>query len=124
MSGDIKIIHRYFPREVEEVMVWWLWLVRPMRERIEAEIFGQTRRTSFVWPPSSPAGHKFTPDRLREGLKRVSMMYMGTAINIQSSRHLMIAMSRRYLQGKVAFRFDGEDEQGEIDEDQDNIIDQ
>ena len=29
MSGDIKIIHRYFPREVEELIVWWLWLVRP-----------------------------------------------------------------------------------------------
>ena len=61
MSGDIKIIHRYFSREVEEAMVWWLWLVRPMWERIEAEIFAQTWRSSFVWLASSPVGHTFTP---------------------------------------------------------------
>ena len=24
MSGDVKVIHRYLPREVEELVVWYL----------------------------------------------------------------------------------------------------
>lgn len=27
VSGDIKIIYRYLPREVGELVVWYLWLV-------------------------------------------------------------------------------------------------
>ena len=95
-----------------------------MRERIEAEIFEHSRQSSFVWPASSPASHRFTPDQFREGLKRVSMIHIGVSINIQSYRHVAIAISRRYLQGKAAFQYDAEDEQREIDEDHDDIIDQ
>jgi hypothetical protein len=29
VSGDVKIIHRYLPREVGELVVWYLWLVLP-----------------------------------------------------------------------------------------------
>ena len=90
-----KIIHRYFPREVEEVLVWWMWMVRPVRERIENEVFDRDRRSPFMWPSYSPAGHTFSPDRMREALKRVSMVHMGTSINIQSYRHIAIAISRR-----------------------------
>jgi hypothetical protein len=28
-SGNIKIIHRYLPREVGELLVYYLWLVLP-----------------------------------------------------------------------------------------------
>jgi hypothetical protein len=29
VSGDVKIIHQYLPREVSELVVWYLWLVLP-----------------------------------------------------------------------------------------------
>ena len=29
VSGDVKIIHQYLPREVGELVVWYLWLVLP-----------------------------------------------------------------------------------------------
>jgi hypothetical protein len=29
ITGDVKIIHRYLPREVGELLVWYLWLVQP-----------------------------------------------------------------------------------------------
>jgi hypothetical protein len=29
IMGDVKIIHRYLPREVGELLVWYLWLVQP-----------------------------------------------------------------------------------------------
>jgi hypothetical protein len=29
VSGDVKIIHRYLPREVGELLVYYIWLVLP-----------------------------------------------------------------------------------------------
>lgn len=34
-SNDVKIIHRYLPREVGELVVWYLWLVLPFVERLQ-----------------------------------------------------------------------------------------
>ncbi|KAG9375549.1 hypothetical protein A1F94_013871 [Pyrenophora tritici-repentis] len=36
VSGDVKIIHRYLPREVGELVVWYMWLVLPFQQRLEA----------------------------------------------------------------------------------------
>ena len=77
-----------------------------------------------MWLLYSPAGYTFSPDRMREVLKRVSIVYMGTSINIQLYRHIAIAISRQYLQGRSVFAFNEEDITGEIDEDHDDIIDQ
>lgn len=35
-SNDAKIIHRYLPRAVRELVVWYLWLVLPLVERLQA----------------------------------------------------------------------------------------
>jgi hypothetical protein len=39
-SGDVKIIHRYLPREVGELVVWYLWLVLPFQRQLEAMMCG------------------------------------------------------------------------------------
>lgn len=44
MSGDIKIIHRYLPREVGELMVWYLWLVLPFRCGLERRFRWKRRK--------------------------------------------------------------------------------
>lgn len=36
VTGDVKIIHRYLPREVGELVVWYLWLVLPFAQRMQA----------------------------------------------------------------------------------------
>lgn len=33
--GDVKIIHRYLPREVGELVVWYEWLVLPFVQRMQ-----------------------------------------------------------------------------------------
>jgi hypothetical protein len=43
-SNDTKVIHRYLPREVGELVVWYLWLVLPFVERLEAYV-KKVRRT-------------------------------------------------------------------------------
>jgi superfamily II DNA helicase RecQ len=124
MSGDVKIIHRYKPREVSELFVWSMWLAWSLRQWLEAEIYHRESRTSFIWPSHSPSGHTFTSERFREALKRAGMVYMGQALNIQTYRHLSIGMGRRYLQTKHGFEHDDEDHQGEVNEDEDDIIDE
>ena len=37
MSGDVKIIHRYLPREVGDILVKYLWLVLLFQARIEKQ---------------------------------------------------------------------------------------
>jgi hypothetical protein len=39
VSGDVKIIHRYLPRKVGELVVWYLWLVLPFQQRLEALVW-------------------------------------------------------------------------------------
>lgn len=34
-SNDVKVIHRYLPREVGELVVWYLWLVLPFVEKLQ-----------------------------------------------------------------------------------------
>ena len=34
-SGNIKIVHRYLPREVGELLVYYLWLVLPFWEKLQ-----------------------------------------------------------------------------------------
>jgi hypothetical protein len=35
-SNDIKLIHRYVPRAVGELIVWYMWLVLPFTEQLTA----------------------------------------------------------------------------------------
>ncbi|KAG9385482.1 RecQ Superfamily II DNA helicase [Pyrenophora tritici-repentis] len=76
VSGDVKIIHRYLPREVGELVVWYMWLVLPFQQRLEALVWEKEAVSSHMWP-ADPSGRKWTTDRLREALKRESRIAMG-----------------------------------------------
>lgn len=36
VKGDVKIIHRYLPLEIGDLVVWFLWLVLPFVQRMQA----------------------------------------------------------------------------------------
>lgn len=36
VSNDVKIIHRYVPREVGELVIWYMWLVVPFINQMSA----------------------------------------------------------------------------------------
>jgi hypothetical protein len=80
-TNDAKIIHRYLPRAVGELVVWYLWLVLPFVERLQAyqqdvcgtareTIEGMQSRTAYIWAPDPTSGREWTSERLREVLKR------------------------------------------------------
>jgi hypothetical protein len=67
-SGNIKIIHRYLPREVGELLVYYLWLVLPFHERLQFATTGRRCSSPFLWGDSEKKDHRqwTGPKRRRE----------------------------------------------------------
>jgi hypothetical protein len=115
VSGDVKIIHWYLPCEVGELVVWYLWLVLPFQQRLEALVLEKETVSSHIWP-ADPSGRKWTTERLREALKRESRIGIGQELTIAAYREIAIGISQRFLRGSAAFRTDEGDENEAWDE--------
>ncbi|KAK4889787.1 hypothetical protein LTR49_028772, partial [Elasticomyces elasticus] len=109
ITGDVKIIHRYLPREVGELVVWYLWLALPFIERIQALVWQETAMSDHLWP-TEPDGRKWTTDRMKGELQRVSTKALGQSISVAAYREIAIAVSRQWVRGDSAFQRDNEDE--------------
>jgi superfamily II DNA helicase RecQ len=116
VSGDVKIIHRYLPREVGELWVWYMWLVLPFQQRWEAMVWEKEAMSSHMWP-ADPSGRKWTSERMRHVLKRESSAGLGQEFTIQSYRQIAIGISRRFMRGPTAFGDEDGDENEEWNED-------
>jgi RecQ family ATP-dependent DNA helicase len=138
-SGNIKIVHRYLPREIGELLVYYLWLVRPFHERLQFQMNGKPCQSAFVWGGSKKTEHRrwtgpkrdrkgvdeaeaieWTSERMRHVMQQASMRWIGVKLHISSWRHISIAMSRRYCREHAFPEASQEDDQDEDDLDQDN----
>jgi hypothetical protein len=57
-SGNIKIIHRYLPREVAELLVYYLWLVLPFHEKVQLAVHQKRHNSAFLWGGSQKIEHR------------------------------------------------------------------
>jgi superfamily II DNA helicase RecQ len=114
-SGDVRIIHRYLPREIGTLLLYYLWLVLPFQERLELEVYSPARLHSHLWCPD-PDGRRWKSERMRHLLQSESQRGLGYPLNISSYRHLAIAISRRYFQGPLSFAFNHTDDDDEEDD--------
>lgn len=48
-SGQTKVIHRYLPREVGELLVWYLWLALPFWQQVQGIVKDADNRSPFLW---------------------------------------------------------------------------
>lgn len=96
VKGDVKIIHRYLPREVGELVVWYLWLVLPFVQRMQAMVWQQETISDHLWPADAD-GRKWTTERMKHELQRVSEAGLGQSINVAGYRQIAIAISRRWI---------------------------
>jgi hypothetical protein len=48
-TGSMKIVHHWLPREVGELMLYYLWLVLPFWERVQISVDEDVRLSPFVW---------------------------------------------------------------------------
>ncbi|GME47475.1 putative DNA helicase protein [Neofusicoccum parvum] len=107
MSGDVKVIHRYLPREVGELVVWYLWLVLLFHQRMLAVVRGSEQISAHMWP--AEVGEKrWTTERMREAMKKESRISLGQELMVRAYRDVAIGISRRFMRGSSAFRVDEE----------------
>ncbi|GJC88126.1 hypothetical protein ColLi_10964 [Colletotrichum liriopes] len=48
-QGQAKVIHRYLPREVGELLVWYLWLVLPFWQEVQGTVSRSGRYSAYLW---------------------------------------------------------------------------
>ncbi|GME31522.1 hypothetical protein B0A49_14047, partial [Neofusicoccum parvum] len=107
MSGDVKVIHRYLPREVGELVVWYLWLVLPFHQRMLAAVRGSEQISAHMWP-AEVREKRWTTERMREAMKKESRIGLGQELTVRAYRDVAIGISRRFMRGSSAFRVDEE----------------
>jgi superfamily II DNA helicase RecQ len=109
IQGDVKIIHRYLPREVGELLVWYLWLVRPFQQQLESYVYGRKDIPAHVWARDHRE-RPWTSERLRRIMQRESRIGLGGAeFNIASYRQIAIGISRRFMRPTATFVQDEEE---------------
>jgi hypothetical protein len=95
ITGSTKIIHRYLPKEISEMVVYYLWLILPFWQKLEILAFGKKEPPSpFLWPKGSES---WESGRLSAVLEREARQHLQTKMNITYYRHAAIAMSRVHL---------------------------
>lgn len=48
-TNSAKVIHRYVPREVGALLIWYMWLALPFWQNVQRRVKGKTRRSAFLW---------------------------------------------------------------------------
>jgi hypothetical protein len=96
-TGNIKIIHRYLPKAVGELLVYYLWLIQPFFRKLE--MLALRRRdlpSPFLWAKEGSVD-PWDSSRLSRVLQRETKQTFGVAINISVYRHLAVAISPKHL---------------------------
>ena len=109
-KGDVKVIHRYFPREIGELLLCYIWSVLPFQQPLEVTIWEKDQVSAFMWP-SDPDGKRWTSQRLPTVLQRESRIGMGVSLGIQAYREIVIGISRNYMREGLSFHADTENEE-------------
>jgi len=50
-SQQVKVIHRYVPKEVGKLVVYYLWLVKPFVQMLQIMVRKQMEFSPFIWEP-------------------------------------------------------------------------
>ncbi|KAJ5571339.1 hypothetical protein N7535_004999 [Penicillium sp. DV-2018c] len=133
-SGDAKVIHRYVPREVGELVVWYLWLVLPFHEMLQAHHREKCNldaipdtTASLMRGVDAGSGRTWTSDRVRDVMTRESTERLRNRLTLPAYRDIAIAISRKFLGSIKAFSqdvFEGGSEGYEDDDDEDDMDDE
>lgn len=94
-TGSTKIIHRYLPKELRQLVVYSLWIIHPFLRVLDLLIPGsKPLGSSFLWPDGEGS---WNSQRLSTILKRETISAFKAPMTIPVYRHVAIAISRRHL---------------------------
>ena len=85
------------------MLVLYMWLVLPFEQRIQLLVY-EIKSPSARLFPKDPGGRPWTSGRFREVLKHVTRVGLGHALTIPAYCNVVIGISRRFMQGKMAFK--------------------
>ncbi|KAH0551515.1 hypothetical protein GP486_007269 [Trichoglossum hirsutum] len=120
IRGTEKIIYRYLPQEVGELLLLYIWLVLPIRQQLQKLVYNDTEiPLAFLW--SIDRQKKWTKERVKAVLKRESDRLIGVPLNMSTYRHIAIAISNRYMK-RTKFDEDNGSSKDK-DEEHDEVID-
>jgi hypothetical protein len=107
ISGSVKIIHRYLPAAVTEILIYYMMLVKPLCDQLEMLVLEKPQpKPTFLWVVEKEGDNVPWPStRLTDVLAREFRQHLNTKANILLWRHIAIAISRRHL-GQHKFRKD------------------
>ncbi|KAF9882574.1 hypothetical protein FE257_006756 [Aspergillus nanangensis] len=96
INNTTKIIHRYLPRVISELVVYYLWLILPFSQALERLVRNHHQAGSpYLWPVGEEG--IWASERLRKILQQEAQAHLQTKLNIMSYRHAAIAISRVHL---------------------------
>ena len=117
LGGNTKIIHRYLPQEVGELVVRYLWLVEPFQRQLEVAIEGKSYGRGYLWERGMD-DQKWTSERIGRLMEQESQIGMGVKVGISVYRQMAIAIARHCLKGEGMV--DDRDDEEDIEDDNDN----
>lgn len=128
ISGSTKIIHRYLPREIGELLVYYQWLVRPFQQRIAQSIFHKPMSDYLFEKSTRSSKHTrpMTSSDFRLIFRRETTLGLGIAINPSEYRHIAIGIARRFLQKTSGFESSNDSLNSDSEDDsdyEDDVID-
>ncbi|KAI1522763.1 hypothetical protein PtrSN002B_012141, partial [Pyrenophora tritici-repentis] len=83
ITGSTKIIHRYLPKEVSELLVYYLWLILPFWQQLDILVYKRKDpHSTFLWPKGSGT---WDSSRLTRVIAREARLYLDTTLSIPSN---------------------------------------
>ena len=113
VSGSTKIIHRYLPREIGELLVYYLWLIVPFLQRIYKNETSNRIFSLYLFQKISlikSRANQITSDDFRRIFRRETEIGLGIAINPSQYRHIAIGIARKFLKSDIRFENDDFDD--------------
>ena len=114
MEGSTKIIHRYLPKEVSEMLIYYLWLILPFKQFLETPLTATFKAPSpLIWSDCKTGGggkKKWDGGRVCGILERESSATLKTKLGVRAYRHVAIAMARKHIRKDHFTRVDPEED--------------
>jgi hypothetical protein len=95
ITRSTKIIHRYLPKEVSELLVYYLWLILPFCQQLDILVYKRKDlHSTFLWPKGTGT---WNSSRLTRVIAQEVRLYLHTTLGILTYQHLAIAISCQHL---------------------------
>ena len=147
LSGRLKPIQRFLPKEVSELLLYYLWLVLPFCERVRSVAADVQSFSAFLWGDRSSSGPgdedssegsssgdddgsptlqrtsatrhtRWTADHARRLVQKETERFLGVRFGVAAWRQMAPAIPRRYL--RASFGPDVYGGPGELDSDEED----